>query len=54
MYIGDVVKVMNETENINCGMTYAGLGVQIDSIRFARGYSRLEVAKGIEVSNVRT
>ena len=44
---------MNEMENVSNRMTYAELGAQIDSVRFTHGHSRLEVAKGIMVSNVR-
>lgn len=53
MYLCGVVRVMNETEHVTNRTTYAELGTQIDSIRLARGYSRLEVAKGTKISNVR-
>lgn len=44
---------MNATENFYKRTIYPEIGRQIDRIHFSRGYSRLEVAKGVSISIVR-
>lgn len=44
---------MDGAENFYKRTIYPEIGRQIDRVRFSRGYSRLEVAKGVSISNVR-